>query len=199
MAELDEFCRTPDGTPDEYERLLADVREDVPGALDRLAKVVFPALRQIAASLLRKERDWHTLRPTDLVHVIFMRLFLEQRIDWRNADHFFFVVAREMRQVLVAHARRRVALKRGGKKEQVSLDGLMAHSLSEDRLLAVIAVDLALREMANHDERAVRIVELRFYFGLDMDEIAEILATPIETVRAEWMFARAWLSQRLRR
>lgn len=163
-------------------------------AAEELLRVVYGELRELAASALSRERAGHTLQPTALVHEAWLRL-AGPDAGWNGRGHFFGAAARAMRQVLVDHARARNAAKRGGGRAAVELDeALLAW---ESRALDLLALDEALAELARVDERAVRIVELRFFAGLEMDEVARALELSLPTVERGWRMARLWLRARL--
>ena len=177
-------------------RWLGDWRQGNNDARDRLFAVVQPELRQIAARFLNRERNDHTLEPNALVNELYVRLLGGQPIDYVDRTHFFAVAAQTMRRILIDHARARVAEKRGGVQERVSLSAVegwnpVAHS--ED----LIALDHVLTKLEHADPRAARVVELRFFGGLSEDEVAEVLGVAAITVKRDWRAARAWLISRL--
>jgi len=163
------------------------------GAADELVTLVYAELRRMAKARLRDERPGHTLQATALVHEAWMRLMNQHGASWQNRSQFFAVAAQAMRRILVDHARRRGAAKRGDGTSSVDLDAL-AHvliaPLPDDRLLAL---DAALEELATLDARQARIVELRFFGGLSVEEAADILGVSPTTIKREWSTARAWL------
>lgn len=163
-------------------------------ARDRLVPLVYRELRKRAAGHLRHERRGHTLRPTDLVHETYLRL-CEQHAGWENRDQFFAVASRLMRRILVDHARRRGAPKRGGGLRVTLAEGLAVAGLEEPDLLDL---DTALDELAALDERQARLVELRYFGGLTLDETAQVLELSTATVSREWTLARTWLYRRLK-
>lgn len=160
-------------------------------ALDRMLPVVYDELHRLAVRYLGREGPGHTLQPTALVHEAYMRLIDQRRVDWRNRAQFLGVAASIMRRILVNHARDRGAQKRGGKAERVSLSLVEATSGRPD--IELIALEESLERLAAMDERKSRIVELKFYGGLTVEEIAEVLGVSGATVEREWAFARAWL------
>ena len=174
-------------------QLLHDVREagdDArPRAVDRLAAAVYDELYRVADAYLRRERADHTLQPTALVHDAFLRLVEQRRARWQNRTQFFVVAAEQMRRLLVDHARRAQAGKRVG--QLVTLDPDAPHD--EGRAADVLRVDEALQTLARVDPRQARIVELRFFTGLTIEETAEALGIAPITVSREWAVARAWL------
>ncbi len=174
----------------EVTRLLVDWGDDAHSA-SRLFPLVYDDLRQLAAGYLRHERRNHTLQPTALVHESFCRLVDGARCDAKDRRHFFALAARAMRRVLVEHARKRRAAKRGGEAGFASLD---AHGdVAADRSAYVVALDEALADLANFDPRQARIVELRFFGGLSIEDTGEVLGISHATVEREWRLAKAWL------
>jgi RNA polymerase sigma factor (TIGR02999 family) len=159
---------------------------------------VYDELRRLARGYLRRERSGHTLEPTALVHEAYLRLIDQTRVDWRGRTHFFAVGAQMMRRLLVDHARRHDRKKRGGDFRQVTLAAdaapLLGRSLDRADLLAL---DDAMEKLSALDSRQARIVELRFFAGLRVDEVAEALGVSKRTVEADWTHARAWLRREL--
>lgn len=168
-----------------------------PEALERLTPLIYAQCRRIAARQLRREGE-HTLDPTELVHELYLRLVDQRRATWENRAQFFSVAARLMRRILVDYARARHAEKRGGSAVFVSL-GAAAESSDEHRAAEVLAIDEALDRLAAHDADQVRIIELRFFAGLTVDETAHVLGRSPRTVKREWSLAKAWLYRELRR
>ena len=176
---------------------LADWRRGNTQASERLADAVHAELRQIAARFLRHERQGHTLEPHALVNELWIRLMGGEPVSYQNRAHFFAIAAQTMRRILIDHARARIAGKRGGDQQQVSLsavDGWSPVAHYEDMLV----LDQALSKLARADPRAARVVELRFFSGLQEDEVAEVLGVSVITVKRDWKVARAWLAGRLR-
>jgi len=163
-------------------------------ARDRLLPLVYADLRRRAARFLRRERPDHTLQPTALVHEAYMRL-VGQSADWQNRSHFFGVASEMMRRVLVDHARARRAARREGDRFQVTLDEGLA--VSQPREVDLVALDAALEELAALDARQGRMVELRFFGGLSLEETAEALGVSLATVKRDWHSAKAWLFRRM--
>jgi RNA polymerase sigma factor (TIGR02999 family) len=161
-------------------------------ALDDLMPLVYADLRRTAAGYMRREAPGHALQPTALVHEAFVRLVDQKRIKWRNRAHFFGVAAGMMRRILVDHARRRRAEKRGGEWERVTLAGDEAAVDGQNNIDA-LALDEALGRLAAIDPQQERIVELRYFGGLTIDETAEIIGISAATVVREWTIAKAWL------
>jgi RNA polymerase sigma factor (TIGR02999 family) len=182
--------------PGEVTRLLDSWGTGSDAALDELMPLVYSELRKIAAGQLRGERADHTLQATALVNEAFLRLINQDRVLWQSRGHFFAVAARAMRRILVDHARRRSARKRGGKDRRVPLD---------DVAIAV-AAEVDLLELEGHltrlealDPRQARIVELRFFAGCTMEEVAETLGISASTAKRQWRLARVWLRGELDR
>lgn len=165
------------------------------GALDHLLSRVYEELRIIARSRLGREQAGHTLSPTDLVHEAFLKLVPVERIDWRDRAHFFAIASRAMRNVLVDHAERRRAVKRGGGAIAVTLDRV--DRMVEQPLDELIALSEALERLERLDARQAQVVECRFFGGLSLDETAEALGVSTATVSRDWTFARAWLHREL--
>lgn len=179
-------------------RLLEDVRRGDGVATDELFEKVYKELRTLARNYLRQERTDHTLQATALVHEAYLRLVQGQDIPWQNRAHFFSVAAQVMRNILVDHARRHGADKRGGGERKVSLDE--AVSFSAERDLDLVALDDALRELERYNPRHCRIVELKFFGGLELEEVAEVLnEEDPKRVGREWRKAKMWLRSRLGR
>jgi RNA polymerase sigma-70 factor (ECF subfamily) len=176
-------------------RLLHAWQEGDAGARDRLFVLVYEELRRRAGVQFRRERQGHTLRPTALVNEAYLRLMGQDRVKWQNRAQFFAIASEMMRRVLVDHARERKAAKREGSAVRVALEDDVA--TTQAREVDLIALDGALDELAAMDPRQGRVVELRFFGGLDLAEIAEILDVSRATVDRDWRFARTWLYRRL--
>jgi RNA polymerase sigma-70 factor (ECF subfamily) len=159
--------------------------------LDEMVPVVYDELHRLAVQYLSREDPGHTLQPTALVHEAYLRLVDQRRVDWRNRAQFLGVAAGMMRRILVSHARQRVARKRGGGAQQVSLS--LVESPSGRPAVELIAVEQALEQLATRDPRKAQVVELKFFGGLTSKEIGEVLQISDATVEREWAFARAWL------
>jgi RNA polymerase sigma-70 factor, ECF subfamily len=179
----------------EVTQLLAKWANGNQQALDELTPLVYKELRQLAASYLRKERQGHTLQPTALVHEAYLRLVAQASPTWQNRSHFFGVAARLMRQILVDHARRRQANKRAGSKVKVPLEE--AVSFQYERGKDLLALDSSLTALEKLDARKCRAVELRYFGGLSMDEIAQALDVSAVTVRRDLRMAEAWLHKEM--
>jgi RNA polymerase sigma-70 factor, ECF subfamily len=179
----------------EVTQLLLAWRAGDAAALERLVPLVHAELRRIARGYMRKEQAGHTLQTSALVNEAYLRLIDAQQVAWQNRAHFFAISASLMRRILVDFARERRARKRGGSAQQVVLDDamLVGRARGED----VLAVDEALHALAKLDERKSKVVELRFFGGLNEAEIAEALQVSGETVRRDWRLAKAWLLKHL--
>ncbi len=160
-------------------------------ALDRLTPLVYDELRRIAHAYVQRERSGHTLETTALVNEAYLRLAGGQNVNWQNRAHFFAVAAQVMRRILIDHARKRHYMKRGGEAQQVSLDE--ASLMTEVRASELVALDDALEELAKLDPRKSRVVELRYFGGLSLEETADVLEISMMTVRRDWRAAKAWL------
>lgn len=181
--------------PGDVTALLLKWRHGDKAALDALVSLVYQELRRVARARLRDERDRQSLQTTALVHEVYLRLVDVDRLSFENRAHFFAVAARLMRQVLVDDARRRLADKRGGGAVITTLD--TASVAVSPTPVDVLALDRALDELARQEERLSRVVELRFFAGLTIDETAAALSVSPVTVERDWSFAKAWLFDRL--
>lgn len=171
-------------------------------AVERLAPLVYGELTRMAHGQLRREVPGHTLSTTDLVHEAYLRLVNQTRVQWAHRSHFYAVAAQAMRRVLVDHARRHRAARRGGgQRRRLPLEALdwsdAAHLAAGDRADVLVALDDALASLATLDERQARVVELRFFGGLSAAEAAEVLGVTSRTVERDWVKARGWLYREL--
>ena len=160
-------------------------------------QLVYKELRKLAATYLQRQRSDHTLQPTALVHEAYMKLIDASQVDWQDRAHFFAVAAQTMRNILVDHARAVLAEKRGGGAHKIALDE--AVSFSKEQNVDLIALDEALQELARQDATQSRIIELRFFGGLTIEETAHVLNISPATVKREWTMAKAWLFKRMRK
>ena len=174
-------------------RLLAEWANGDEQALDKLTPVVYRELRRLAASYLRKERQGHTLQPTALVHEAYLRLVDQKNPTWQNRSHFFGVAARVMRQILVDHARRRQAAKRAGANVPLEAARFQVESTGD-----LIALDAGLTALENIDSRKSRAIELRYFGGFSMEEVAQALSVSVITARRDLRMAEAWLHREMR-
>jgi RNA polymerase sigma factor (TIGR02999 family) len=175
--------------------LLLSWRQGDPAALDRLVPLVYDELRRVARGHLQREPPGHSLQATALVHEVYLRLVDVDRMTLESRTHFLAVAARLMRQILVDHARRKRADKRGGGVTMMSLDEVSPAAPTSS--VDVLALDQALDALSSLDVQQCRVVELRFFGGLNIDEAAEALGVSTATVEREWAMAKAWLYQRL--
>jgi RNA polymerase sigma factor (TIGR02999 family) len=179
----------------EVTRLLEELGHDQSDAAERLVPILYAELRTLAGKHMRAERADHTLQPTALVHEAFLRLVDQRNSRWQNRAQFFAMAARIMRRILVDHARRQHAAKRGNGKHVTLDEDIVAHSPGVD----VLALEEALERLRTLDERVFRVVELRFYAGLEVVETAALLGVSEPTVKRDWRFAKAWLTRELGR
>lgn len=171
--------------------LLSALARGDEGAASQLIPVVYEELRRLAGSYMRKERIEHTLQPTALVNEAYLKLVEQQAISWQNRAHFFGVAALLMRRILIDHARGHSRKKRGGEQKKVSLDE--AYIFDEQRADEFLAVDDSLNRLAKMDPRQARVVELRFFGGLSVEQVAEVLGVSPKTVKRDWSVAKTWL------
>jgi len=162
---------------------------------NRLMDLVYDQLRQIARRYMSRERPAHTLQPTALVNEAFMKLIDQDRVDWQNRSHFMAVASQSMRRILVDHARSRNREKRGGGRLAFPLDEAL--TLNPDRDADVLALDEALEKLAELDATQAKIVEMRFFGGMSVEEVAEALSMPKRSVERQWTKTRAWLRREL--
>jgi RNA polymerase sigma factor (TIGR02999 family) len=178
-------------TSEDLTQLLLAWKAGDPSALDHLLPLVEEELRRLAHRYMRREGPGHTLQTSALVNEAYLRLIDQKRVHWQNRAHFFGIAAQMMRRILLDHARSQAREKRGGGAQAVSLDE--AAIVSDAQAGELIALDDALRALAQIDPRKARLVELRFFGGLSHEEIAEVLEMSLRTVEREWRKARAWL------
>lgn len=161
-------------------------------ALNALLPVVYAELHRQAANYLRRERVGHTLQPTALINEVYLRLIDQKHVNWQNRAHFFGIAAQAMRRILVDHAKSRHRDKRGGNAENLPIEAAEL-AISKTKSVDLVALDEALTRLAQLDERQARIVELRFFSGMSVDETAEALNISAATVKNDWRSAKAWL------
>ena len=162
---------------------------------ERLWEIVYDTLRGLAATLLSSERADHTLQPTALANEAYLKLIAQQGVSWQDRAHFMAIAAQAMRRILVDHARAQQRAKRGGGWERVELDSDL--EVESGMRLDVVAVNEALERLREVSGRQARIVELRFFAGLSMEEVAEVVGAPLRTLEREWRFGKAWLARAL--
>jgi RNA polymerase sigma factor (TIGR02999 family) len=178
-------------------QLLKEWSEGDQEILDQLMPLVYEELRRQAARYLRKERPNHTLQTTALIHEAYLKL-IGQEVSWQNRAHFFAIAAQAMRRILVDHAKTRHREKRGGAAENLALEEAVYVGVSQ-KSVDLVNLDEALNRLAKLDPRQARIVELRYFSGLSIDETAEIIGVSNATVRNDWNMAKAWLKQEIQR
>lgn len=183
------------GTSDEVTHLLFEWSKGNQAALDKLMPMVYKELRRLAHQHLNKERKGRTMQTSDLVHEAYLRLVDQRRVQWQNRAQFCGIAAELMRRILVDRARRRGRIKRGGGAEVITLDGSMI--IAEQPAIDVVAIHEALTRLAQLDKRKARIVELRFFGGLEVSETAGFMEISETTVMREWKMAKAWLHREL--
>ncbi len=179
----------------EITRLLSEYEAGDREALERLLPLVYDELRRLAAHYLRGERPGHTLQPTALVHEAWFKLVDQRDVRWQNRAHFLGVAAQQMRRILVDHARGHNRYKRGGDQVRLPLDD--ARDVPEERDVDLVRLDDALRDLAAIDPQQSRVVELRYFGGLTIEETAEAIGVSPATVKRDWAMARAWLHRAL--
>ena len=187
-------------TQNELTRLLILWQEGNSEALEHFASLVEPDLRRLAVGLLSKERTGHTLQPTALINEVFLRLLRDQKIEFQNRQHFFALAAKLMRRILVDHARKRNASKRGGGATLVAWSDVAepaADSSVDDSSLDVLELEAALQRLESISPRQGRVVELRFFAGLTIRETAKILGVSSATIKVDWSMAQAFLYREL--
>lgn len=188
----------PPQTSHEVTRLLNALQQGEDGAADRLMPLVYAELHDLAAHYMRGEREGHTLQPTALVHEAYMRLVDHRSSSWQDRAHFYGVAAQAMRRILVDHARRKSAAKReGGQRVTLEDVGATTGADASARALDLVALDLALEKLAAIEGRYARVVELRFFGGLEVEQVADVMGTSPATVKRDWTFAKAFLQREL--
>jgi RNA polymerase sigma factor (TIGR02999 family) len=181
-----------DGISQEITKLLLKWSGGDRDALDQLVPMVYPELRRLARNYMRRERAVHTLQTSALINEAYLRLVNQKGVEWQDRAHFFAVAAQVMRHILIDHARSHHYGKRGAGAQHVALDDVAI--VSEQRAAEFLALDEALTNLAVLDARKCKIVELRFFGGLTVDEIAEVMKVSPITVKREWRAAKAWLN-----
>lgn len=178
--------------PSSVTQLLSEWSAGKQAALNDLMPLVYDELRRIARNYLRRENAGHTLQTTALVHEAFVRLVDQQRVSWQNRSHFYAIASKMMRRILVNHAETKHAEKRGGQfAQKIELDESMA--VGEQKNLDLLALDEALKKLAEFDDQLCRIVEMKFFGGMTNEEIGEVQKISLATVKREWSTAKSWL------
>jgi RNA polymerase sigma-70 factor (ECF subfamily) len=194
-----EWCENLEGFrmsgPGEVTRLLGQLRAGRKGAAEQLTPLIYQELHKLAAACMRRERPGHTLQATALVNEAYMRLLGQHDVEWQNRSHFYGIAAQIMRRILLDYARKHQAAKRGGPHQKVRIDEALL--VSEQQLDVVLAVDESLKRLEQIDPRQSRVVELRFFAGLDVEQTAAVLGISTATVKREWQFAKAWLQREM--
>lgn len=178
-------------------RLLARVEQGDAAAAEQLMPLVYDELRRLAQTLLQQQKPGHALQATALVHEAYMRLAGQDRQQWHGRAHFFALAAKMIRRALVDHVRAAQAAKRGGAAQRLTLHDSMALMDAAQPQLDLLSLHEVLTELETHFPRMARVVELRFFAGLTVDQTAEVLDISARTVKEDWRFARAWLRDRL--
>jgi len=184
------------GNPLDVTQMLKDWSDGNQNIFDKLMPLVYEELRRQASRYLRKERSNHTLQTTALIHEAYLKLIDQKNVEWQNRAHFFAIAAQAMRRILVDYARERHRAKRGGAAENLPIEEA-AFVVSKGKSIDLVALDEALTRLAKFDERQARVVELKFFSGLDIDETAAVLGVSNVTVRRDWNMAKAWLHQEI--
>ncbi len=176
----------------EISRILQEWSDGGDDATNKLMPLVYDELRRQAARFIRRERDGHSMQTTGLVHEAYLKLVDQRSVNWQNRAHFYGIAAQAMKRILVDHAKARHREKRGGVAENLPLDEAR-FAVSNEKSVDLVELDEALTRLANLDARQARLVELKFFAGMSIDEIAEILQISPATIKREWNSAKAWL------
>lgn len=179
-------------SPPDITKMLIELTDGNKEVVNEILPLIYAELRKLAGSYLRKERGNHTLQPTALVHEAYMKLIDQRQVKWQNRSHFIGIAAQVMRRILMDYARKHKAEKRGGEGENISLEEEFV-IVEGDRSHALLALDEALDNLAKIDETKAKIVELRYFGGLSVEETAEALGVSEITVKRHWRMAKAWL------
>jgi len=179
-------------SPNEITQMLIELTDGNQEIVNQILPHIYDELKRLASSYLRKERVNHTLQPTALVHEAYMKLIDQKRVQWQNRAHFFGIAAQVMRRILLDHARKHQADKRGGEFEKLPLEEEIL-IVSHDKSNELIALDDALESLAAIDEQKAKIVELRYFGGLSIEETAEVMGVSVPTINRQWRMAKAWL------
>jgi RNA polymerase sigma-70 factor, ECF subfamily len=179
-------------------QMLIELTEGNQDVVNLILPHIYDELRRLAGSYLRRERGNHTLQPTALVHEAYMKLIDQRNVKWQNRAHFFGIAAQVMRRILMDHARKHMAGKRGGNAEVLPLEEEIL-VVSQDKNAELIALDDALEDLAKMDPQKAKVVELRYFGGLSIEETAEVMGISVPTVNRHWRMAKAWLFAQLDR
>lgn len=185
-----------DDVPGDVTRFLARIRMGDPEAKTQLLQLVMAELRRLAERMMRSERKDHTLQPTALVNELYLHMLTSNQADVKDRGHFFALAAQAMRRILVDHARARRSQKRGGQQQRVDIEGIPF--ITGQNIEQMVELDQALDRLEKVDPRPARVVELRFFAGLDEEEVSRLLGVSVRTVRRDWAVAKAWLYGELR-
>mgnify|MGYP001405660635 CR=1 FL=1 len=183
--------------PGDVTSLLAEIHGGNRRAESELIPLIYDELRRLAAYYMRRERSDHTLQATALVHEAYLRLSKQREVTWQNRAHFFAIAGKLMRRLLVDHARAHSRSKRGGSQQKISLEEALL--FSEEQSEELMLLDTALTQLTEEHPRQSQIVELRFFGGLTVEEVAEVLKVSPKTVKRDWSVARAWLYREIRK
>lgn len=181
-----------DQSPNKITRMLIELTDGNQEVVNQILPHIYDELKRLASSYLRRERPNHTLQPTALVHEAYMKLIDQKRVHWQNRAHFFGIAAQVMRRILLDHARKHQADKRGGEVEKLPIEEEIL-VVSHDKSAELIALDDALEALAKIDEQKAKIVELRYFGGLSIEETAEVMGVSVPTINRQWRMAKAWL------
>lgn len=182
--------------PSEITQMLIELTDGNQEVVNHILPHIYDELKRLASSYLRRERSDHTLQPTALVHEAYMKLVDQKRVQWQNRAHFFGIAAQVMRRILMDHARKHQADKRGGEAEKLPIEEEIL-VVSHDRSAELVALDDALHTLASMDEQKAKIVELRYFGGLSIEETAEVMGVSVPTINRQWRMAKAWLYSQL--
>src|SRR4051812_27749964 len=178
--------------PSQITQMLIELTDGNTEVVDRIYPFIYDELRKLAGSYLRRERSDHTLQPTALVHEAYMKLIDQKQVKWQNRAHFFGIAAQVMRRILMDHARKHKAEKRGGYVDKLPLEEEIL-LVSQDSSSQLLALDDALKTLADLDPQKAKIVELRYFGGLSIEETAQVVGVSVPTINRQWKMAKAWL------
>jgi RNA polymerase sigma factor (TIGR02999 family) len=181
-----------DKSSHEITQMLIELTDGNTEVVDAILPHIYDELKRLAGSYLRRERSDHTLQPTALVHEAYLKLIDQKNVKWQNRAHFFGIAAQVMRRILMDHARKHKAEKRGGEFEKLPIEEEIL-IVSHDKSAELVALDDALKTLAEIDEQKAKIVELRYFGGLSIEETAEVMGVSVPTINRQWRMAKAWL------